>query len=87
MATSLIYENYYIHKSIVMASEFDQIKTSIIIYSIIIAIILIQKPKVFFNDRMELKILVLTKDKKNSIPLLYVFIILIAILSYYLPKF
>jgi hypothetical protein len=69
-----------------MASEFDQIKTSLIIYSIIIAIILIQKPKVFFNDRMELKILVLTKDKKYTVPLLYVFIILMAVLSYFIPK-
>jgi hypothetical protein len=69
-----------------MSSQFDQIKTSLIIYSIIIAIILIQKPKVFFNNRMELKILVLTKDRKYTVPLLYVFIILMAILSYFIPK-
>jgi len=34
---------------------------------------------------MELKILVLTKDKKMSIPIMYIFIILASILSYYIP--
>ena len=69
-----------------MKFEFDNnLKTSILIYAIIITIVLIQKPKLLFNDNMELKILVLTKDKKISIPIMYIFIILASILSYYIP--
>ena len=70
-----------------MAFDFDnKTKTTLILYSFVVAIILIQKPKIIFNDNMELKILVLTKDKKYSIPVLYVVIILAAILAYYLPR-
>jgi len=69
-----------------MKFELDNnLKTSILIYAIIITIVLIQKPKLLFNDKMELKILVLTKDKKMSIPIMYIFIILSSILSYYIP--
>lgn len=70
-----------------MAFDFDnKTKTTLILYSFVVAIILIQKPKIIFNDNMELKILVLTKDKKYSIPVLYVVIILAAIIAYYLPR-
>jgi hypothetical protein len=70
-----------------MPFELDnKLKTSILIYAIIIAIVLIQKPKLLFNDKMELKILVLTKDKKCSIPILYVFIVLAGMIAYYLPR-
>ena len=70
-----------------MAFDLDnKTKTTLILYSFIVAIILIQKPKIIFNDNMELKILVLTKDKKYSIPVLYVVIIFAAILAYYLPR-
>jgi len=69
-----------------MPLELDnKLKTSLLIYAIIIAIVIIQKPKLLFNDNMELKILVLTKDKKMSIPIMYIFIILASILSYYIP--
>jgi hypothetical protein len=70
-----------------MPFEFnDKIKSTLIIYAIIIAIILIQKPRVFFNSRMELKILVINKENNYSIPLLYVFIIASAIVAYFLPR-
>ena len=70
-----------------MAFDLDiKTKTTLILYSFVVAIILIQKPKIIFNDNMELKILVLTKDKKYSIPVLYVVIIFAAILAYYLPR-
>ena len=70
-----------------MKFELDNnLKTSILIYAIIITIVLIQKPKLLFNDKMELKILVLTKDKKCSIPILYIFIVLAGIFSYYLSR-
>jgi hypothetical protein len=70
-----------------MKFEFDNnLKTSILIYAIIITIVLIQKPKLLFNDNMELKILVLTKDKKISIPILYIFIVLAGIFSYYVSR-
>jgi hypothetical protein len=70
-----------------MAFDLDnKTKTTLILYSFVVAIILIQKPKIIFNDNMELKILVLTKDKKYSIPVLYVVIILAAIIAYYLPR-
>ncbi len=64
----------------------DKMKTTLIIYSIIIAIILVQKPKVFFNDSNELKILVINKENNYSIPLLYVFILTTALISYFLPR-
>ena len=64
----------------------NNLKTSILIYAIIITIVLIQKPKLIFNDKMELKILVLTKDKKISIPILYIFIVLAGIFSYYISR-
>lgn len=64
----------------------NKLKTSFIIYAIIIAIILIQKPTILFNSNMELKILVLSKDRKYSVPLLYVIIILAAIISYCIPR-
>jgi hypothetical protein len=70
-----------------MKFELDNnLKTSILIYAIIITIVLIQKPKLLFNDNMELKILVLTKDKKISIPILYIFIVLAGIFSYYVTR-
>jgi hypothetical protein len=70
-----------------MPLELDnKLKTSLLIYAIIIAIVIIQKPKLLFNDNMELKILVLTKDKKISIPILYIFIVLAGILSYYISR-
>ena len=70
-----------------MKFELDNnLKTSILIYAIIITIDLIQKPKLIFNDKMELKILVLTKDKKISIPILYIFIVLAGIFSYYISR-
>jgi len=70
-----------------MKFELDNnLKTSILIYAIIITIVLIQKPKLLFNDNMELKILVLTKDKKISIPILYIFIVLAGIFSYYVSR-
>lgn len=70
-----------------MPFEFnDKIKSTLIIYTIIIAIILIQRPTIFFNSRKELKILVLNKDNNSSIPLLYVFIIGSAVLSYFIPR-
>jgi hypothetical protein len=64
----------------------NKLKTSFIIYAIIIAIILIQKPTILFNSNMELKILVLSKDRKYSVPLLYIIIILAAIISYCIPR-
>ncbi len=63
----------------------NNFKTTIIIYSIIIAIILIQKPKLIFNDNMDLKIIVLSKDKKISFPVLYVVIVLAAFIAYFIP--
>jgi hypothetical protein len=65
----------------------DKMKSTLIIYAIIIAIILIQKPKILFNDNMELKILVLSKDKSMSIPLLYVVVLLGAAFAYYIPRY
>jgi hypothetical protein len=47
---------------------------------------MIQKPKFIFNDDMELKILVLAKNRKYSIPLLYLVIVGVAMLAYYLPQ-
>ena len=64
----------------------NKLKTSFIIYAIIIAIILIQKPAILFNSNMELKILVLSKDRKYSIPLLYIIVVLAAIISYCIPR-
>lgn len=70
-----------------MPIEIDpKLKSTLIIYTIIIAIVLIQRPKILFNDNMDLKILVLSKDKKYSVPLLYVVIVLAAILSYYIAR-
>lgn len=70
-----------------MPIEIDQkLKSTLLIYTIIIAIILIQRPKILFNDNMDLKILVLSKDKKYSVPLLYVVIIVAALVSYYLAR-
>ena len=70
-----------------MPLELDnKLKTSLLIYAIIIAIVIIQKPKLLFNDNMELKILVLTKDKKISIPILYIFIVLAGLFSYYVTR-
>jgi hypothetical protein len=70
-----------------MPIEIDQkLKSTLIIYTIIIAIILIQRPKILFNDNMDLKILVLSKDKKYSVPLLYVVIIVAAVLAYYIAR-
>jgi hypothetical protein len=65
----------------------DKMKSTLIIYAIIIAIILIQKPKILFNDNMELKILVLSKDKSMSIPLLYLVVLLGAAFAYYIPRY
>jgi len=65
----------------------DKMKSTLIIYAIIIAIILIQKPKILFNDNMELKILVLSKDKSMSIHLLYVVVLLGAAFAYYIPRY
>jgi hypothetical protein len=64
----------------------NKLKTSFIIYAIIIAIILIQKPAILFNSNMELKILVLSKDRKYSVPLLYIIVVLAAIISYCIPR-
>jgi len=70
-----------------MPIEIDpKLKTTLIIYTIIIAIILIQRPKLLFNDNMDLKILVLSRDKKYSVPLLYVVIVLAALVSYYVAR-
>ena len=70
-----------------MTFEFDnKLKTSLLIYAIIIIIVLIQKPKILFNDKMDLKILVLTKDKKYSIPILYIFIVLAGLVAYYIAR-
>jgi hypothetical protein len=70
-----------------MPIEIDpKLKSTLIIYTIIIAIVLIQRPKLLFNDNMDLKILVLSKDKKYSVPLLYVVIVVAAILSYYIAR-
>jgi len=70
-----------------MPIEIDQkLKSTLIIYTIIIAIILIQRPKLLFNDNMDLKILVLSKDKKYSVPLLYVVIVLSALVAYYIAR-
>ena len=69
-----------------MPIKFDNnLKTTLIIYIIIIAIVLIQKPKLIFNDNMDLKIIVLSKDKKYSFPVLYLVIVLAAIIAYYIP--
>ena len=64
----------------------DKLKTSLAIYLILITIIMIQKPKFIFNDDMELKILVLAKNRKYSIPILYLVILGVALVSYYLPQ-
>jgi hypothetical protein len=64
----------------------DKLKTSLAIYLILITIIMIQKPKFIFNDEMELKILVLAKNRKYSIPILYLVILGVALISYYLPQ-
>ena len=70
-----------------MPFELDtKLKTTLLIYGIILAIILIQKPKMLFNDNMDLIILVLSKDKKYSVPFLYVVIIGAALVSYYLGR-
>ena len=70
-----------------MSFEIDnKLKTSLAIYLILITIIMIQKPKFIFNDDMELKILVLAKNRKYSIPILYLVILGIALISYYLPQ-
>ena len=70
-----------------MPIEIDpKLKSTLIIYTIIIAIVLIQKPKLLFNDNMDLKILVLSKDKKYSVPLLYVVIVLAAVISFYVAR-
>jgi len=70
-----------------MPIEIDQkLKSTLLIYTIIIAIILIQRPKILFNDNMDLKILVLSKDKKYSVPLLYVVIIFAALVAFYLAR-
>ena len=70
-----------------MPIEIDQkLKSTLIIYTIIIAIVLIQRPKILFNDNMDLKILVLSKDKKYSVPLLYVVIVLAALVAYYIAR-
>ena len=70
-----------------MSFEIDnKLKTSLAIYLILITIIMIQKPKFIFNDDMELKILVLAKNRKYSIPILYLIILGIALVSYYLPQ-
>ncbi len=70
-----------------MPFDFDKkTQTTLILYSFLIALILIQKPKILFNDNLELKILVLSKDKKYSIPVLYVVVVLGAIIAYYLPR-
>jgi len=69
-----------------MSFEIDnKLKTSLAIYLILITIIMIQKPKFIFNDDMELKILVLAKNRKYSIPILYLVILGVALVSYYLP--
>jgi len=70
-----------------MSFEIDnKLKTSLAIYLILITIIMIQKPKFIFNDDMELKILVLAKNRKYSIPILYLVILGVALISYYLPQ-
>jgi hypothetical protein len=70
-----------------MSFEIDnKLKTSLAIYLILITIIMIQKPKFIFNDDMELKILVLAKNRKYSIPILYLVILGVALVSYYLPQ-
>ena len=63
----------------------NNLKTSFVIYIIMISIIMIQRPKFIFKDNLELKILVLSKDRKYSIPVLYIVIILCALLAYYIP--
>ena len=68
-------------------SEIDnKLKMSFVIYVILVSIIMIQKPKFIFNDDMELKILVLAKNRKYSIPLLYIVSVGVALVSYYLPQ-
>jgi len=64
----------------------NKLKMSLVIYVILVSIIMVQKPKYIFNDDMELKILVLAKNRKYSIPLLYLVIIGVALISYYLPQ-
>ena len=63
----------------------NNMKSSLLIYIIIITIILIQKPKFIFTDKMDLKIIVLSKDRQLSFPILYAVIILGAILAFYIP--
>ena len=70
-----------------MSVEIDnKLKMSLVIYIILVTIIMIQKPKFIFNEDMDLKILVLAKNRKYSIPLLYLVIVGVAMLSYYLPN-
>ena len=64
----------------------NKLKMSLVIYIILVTIIMIQKPKFIFNDDMDLKILVLAKNRKYSIPLLYLVIVGVAMVSYYLPN-
>jgi len=64
----------------------NKLKMSLVIYIILVTIIMIQKPKFIFNDDMDLKILVLAKNRKYSIPLLYLVIVGVAMLSYYIPQ-
>ena len=64
----------------------NKLKMSLVIYVILVSIIMVQKPKYIFNDDMELKILVLAKNRKYSIPLLYLVIVGVALISYYLPQ-
>ena len=63
----------------------NNMKSSLLIYIIIITIILIQKPKFIFTDKMDLKIIVLSKDRQLSFPILYAVIILGAIFAFYVP--
>jgi hypothetical protein len=64
----------------------NKLKMSLVIYVILVSIIMIQKPKFIFNDDMELKILVLAKNRKYSIPLLYLVIEGVSLISYYLTQ-
>lgn len=70
-----------------MPLQFDSnLKNALIIYTIITAIILIKKPRIIFHENMDLKLIVLSKDKKLSIPVLYVLIIIAALISFYIPR-
>jgi hypothetical protein len=64
----------------------NKLKMSLVIYIILVTIIMVQKPKFIFNDDMDLKILVLAKNRKYSIPLFYLVIVGVALISYYLPN-